>query len=159
MAPSGNSRVSQFDLNQSCDWVRLTEHALRDPPRDVERRYCLAEIVERGAGVFVERLRVNLIRNGAAVDVRDSSGHTPLDNAIENENRRLFPSLLRAGAALPAETDDAYLRKVIVAGGFRAYERTHLNALAATFAPKLPRCLPPELVRRIVDYAFHAGDY
>ena len=41
----------------------------------------------------------------------------------------------------------------------RAYERTHLNALAATFAPKLPRCLPLELVRRIVECAFHVGDY
>ena len=95
----------------------------------------------------------------AAVDVRDSSGHTPLDDAIENENRRLFPSLLRAGAALPAESDDAYLRKVIAAGGFRAYERNCLNALAAIFAPKLPRHLPPELVRRVVEYAFHAGDF
>ena len=88
-----------------------------------------------------------------------STSIAPLDNAIENENRRLVPSLLRAGAALSTEADDAYLRKVIAAGGFRAYERIHLNALAATFAPKLPRCLPPELVRRIVEYAFHAGDY
>jgi len=28
----------------------------------------------------------------------------------------------------------------------------------ATFVPKVPR-LPPELVRRVVEYAFHAGDY
>ena len=46
-----------------------------------------------------------------------------------------------------------------MAGGFRAYERNRLNALAAIFAPKLPRRLPPELVRRVVEYAFHAGDY
>ena len=45
------------------------------------------------------------------------------------------------------------------AGGFRAYERNRLHALAAIFAPKLPRRLPPELVRRVVEYAFHAGDY
>ena len=100
-----------------------------------------------------------ILSSSRTVDVRDSSGHTPLDNAIENENRRLFPSLLRAGAVLPAETDDAYLRKVIAAGGFRAYERNRLNALAAIFAPKLPRRLPPELVRRVVEYALHAGDY
>ena len=56
------------------------------------------------------------------------------------------------------QTDDAYLRKVIAAGGFRAYERNHLNALAATFLAKLPS-LPPELVRRLVEYAFHVGDY
>ncbi len=86
-------------------------------------------------------------------------GGTRLDWAIRDENRRFFPTLLRAGAALPTHTNDAYLRKVIAAGGFRAYERTHLNALAAIFAPKLPRRLPPELARRVVEYAFHAGDY
>ena len=41
----------------------------------------------------------------------------------------------------------------------RAYERNHLNALAATFAPKLSRCLPPEIVRLVVECAFHVGDY
>jgi hypothetical protein len=75
-------------------------------------------------------------------------------------NRRcLYSILLRAGAALPAETDNAYLRKVRAAGGFRRYERAHLNALAATFAPKFSHLLPPELVRRVVEYAFHVGDY
>ena len=72
---------------------------------------------------------------------------------------RLYPMLLRAGAALPAVTDDTYLRKVIVAGGFRAYQRNHLNALVASFAPKLPRRLPQEMVRRVVKYAFHVGYY
>ena len=71
--------------------------------------------------------------------------------------------LLRAGAALPAvtalRTDDTYLRKVIAAGGFRQYERAHLNAIVASFAPKLSHLLPPELVRRVVEYAFHVGDY
>jgi hypothetical protein len=40
----------------------------------------------------------------------------------------------------------------------KKYERHHLNALAATFLPKLPS-LPPEMVRRVVEYAFHVGDY
>ena len=68
--------------------------------------------------------------------------------------------LLRAGAALPhpAETNNAYLQKVIAAGSLQNYERAHLDALAASFLPKLPS-LPPELVRRVVAYAFHAGDY
>ena len=118
---------------------------------------CRNSLAPRLHGIIKSTLL--LIRNSAAVDARDSSGSTPLDNAIENENRQFFPILLRAGAAFPAETDYAYLRKVIAAGGFRAYERTHLNALAATFSPKLPHCLPPELVRRVVEYAFHAGDY
>ncbi len=72
--------------------------------------------------------------------------------------RRICLTLLRAGAALPARTADVYLEKVRAAGGFRAYERAHLNAIAATFLPKLPS-LPPELVRRVVEYAFHVGDY
>ena len=67
--------------------------------------------------------------------------------------------LLRAGATLPAETEDDYLRKVIAAGSFKNYERAHLNAIAASFAPKFSHLLPPELVRRVVEYAFHVGDY
>ena len=74
------------------------------------------------------------------------------------KRRRIYPILLRAGAALPAETDDAYIRKVRAAGGIKKYERAHLDAIAATFIPKLP-LLPPEMVRRVVEYAFHVGDY
>ena len=93
---------------------------------------------------------------------------TPLDYAIKKANQqRIYPTLLRAGATLSEETAErkqgyfgepsSYLRKVRAAGGIRAYERTHLNAIAATFAPKLP--LLPELVRRVVEYAFHVGYY
>ena len=53
---------------------------------------------------------------------------------------------------------NAFIRKVIAAGGFRQYERNHLNALAATFAPHFAH-LPPEIVRLVVEYAFHVGDY
>ena len=99
-----------------------------------------------------------LLRNGAAVNARDDNGDTPLDWAIEESNSRFFPTLLRAGAALPAQTDDAYIRKVIAAGGIRQYERIHLDVLTATFAPHFTH-LPPEMVRRVVEYAFHVGDY
>ena len=116
-----------------------------------------------------------LINAGAAVDTIDSFGRTPLDECItscqrylrggyvaESERqRRHFPILLRAGAALPAEcqTDDAYLRKVIAAGSFQNYERAHLNALAGIFAPKFSRLLPPEMVRRVVEFAYPVGDH
>ena len=83
---------------------------------------------------------------------------TPLDWAIHYSSYRLVPILLRAGAALPAETDDAYIQKVIAAGGFETYKRIHLDALAATFAPKLAH-LPPEIFRLVVKYAFHVGYY
>ena len=77
---------------------------------------------------------------------------------IEGGHQRSYPTLLRAGATYSRETTDAYLLKVRAAGGFRTYERTHLNAIAATFIPKLP-LLPPEMIRRVVEYAFHVGDY
>ena len=67
------------------------------------------------------------------------------------------PILLRAGAALPAETDDAYIQKVIAAGGFGRYERTHLATLTATVKSKLG--LPARPARRVAEYAFHVGDY
>ena len=138
---------------------------------------------DRGA----ESIRI-LINAGAALNARCNAGKTPLetciderrreldplrgDRALSERRRRLYPVLLRAGASLPAETDDAdsesddaesddadFFRKLRAAGGFRRYERAHLNALAATFAPKFSHLLPPELVRRVVEYAFHVGDY
>ena len=108
--------------------------------------------------LHVEPALILLIRNGAAVNARSRLDETPLDRAISWKSRRLFPILLRAGAALPAETDDAYIQKVIAAGGFGRHERNHLNALAATFAPHFAQ-LPPEIVRLVVEYAFHVGDY
>ena len=93
---------------------------------------------------------------GAAVNARTSQGRTPLDYAIIYR-QRLVPILLRAGAALPAQTTNAYIRKVIAAGGIENYERAHLATLTATFTSKLR--LPARPTRRVVEYAFHAGDY
>ena len=100
-----------------------------------------------------------LIRAGGDVNLRDSFGQTPLEAGILSGNMdKMYPIFFRAGAALPTRTDIAYVLKIRAAGGFKRYERNHLNALTNTFAPKLP-VLPPELVRRVVEYAFHAGDY
>ena len=52
------SRVSQKSFNRPYNWVRSTKHAPRGPFRVLERRHGLADIVERGAVVVVERLRV-----------------------------------------------------------------------------------------------------
>ena len=97
-----------------------------------------------------------LLRNGAAVDARTSQGRTPLDWAILY-SRRLVPTLLRAGAALPAQTTNAYLQKVIAAGSIENYERAHLATLTATFTSKLR--LPARPARRVAEYVFHAGNY
>ena len=88
--------------------------------------------------------------------MRDNYNMRPLDYVLGY--RRICLILLRAGAALPAHSTDAYLQKVRAAGSLQNYERAHLDALAATFIPKLP-LLPPELARRVVEYAFHVGDY
>ena len=53
-----DSRVSQTALHAFCERVRATEHAPRGLFQIFERRNGLAEIVERGAGVIIERLRV-----------------------------------------------------------------------------------------------------
>ena len=53
------SRVLQVGLMYKGERMRTTEHATRDPSRVLERRHCLAKLVERGSVVLVERLGVN----------------------------------------------------------------------------------------------------
>ena len=48
---------------------------------------------------------------------------------------------------------------MVDAGGIANYERGHLASRVATFTPKLAHLLPPELVRRVVAFWMHAGDY
>jgi len=82
----------------------------------------------------------------------------PAGRARGKERRGFSPTiLLRAGAALPAQTTNAYLQKVIAAGGIKNYERIHLATLTATVKSKLR--LPARPARRVVEYAFHAGNY
>ena len=52
------SRLLQIALNRRGERVRTTEHAPCDPSRVLERRHGLAEIVDCGAGVLVERLSI-----------------------------------------------------------------------------------------------------
>ena len=42
---------------------------------------------------------------------------------------------------------------------FPNYERAHLTTLAKTLSPKLAHLLPPELVRKVVEFYLHAGFY
>ena len=82
---------------------------------------------------------------------------------------------MRAGADLPIEDErgeEPYLQRVADAGGWEAYRRAHVDKLALLFTPK-PETgskrrrskrrrsplhgLPPELVRRVVEYWAHAG--
>ena len=68
----------------------------------------------------------------------------------------IFALLLRAGSELPTMSpgdplrEDPYLSRIMDAGGFKKYERAHLEALTKTLSPKLTHLLPPELVRKVV---------
>ena len=103
-----------------------------------------------------------LLRAGAAVN---PPATRPLGKAWLNPS--LYPILLRAGATLhpiPAHPDP-YLAKILAAGGFRGngfqnYERARRHAINAIFIPKFAHVLPPELVRRVVEfYWLHAPYY
>ena len=50
------SRLLQIASNPHCERVCAAEHAPRDPFQLLERRHCLADIVERGAGVLARQL-------------------------------------------------------------------------------------------------------
>ena len=127
--------------------------------------------VSAGNG-YVDCVR-RLLRAGAAVNTRNHAGKTPLDYAIDRiRGARSYPLLLRAGADLPAETGDPYIQKVIDAGGWASYRHRHLDRLTLMLTPKPDdgrrrsrrrlsplRRLPPELLRRVVEYWAHVGDY
>ena len=73
---------------------------------------------------------------------------------------RVTALLLRAGAVTiePHVHRSRYVRQVIMAGGFEAYERKQAKALVAMLTPKFPQ-LPEELIPIIVKYAFRPGMY
>ena len=98
-------------------------------------------------------------------------GRTAIDYAYIWSTRPRFaalcPLLLRAGSELPQEDpdypiclrEDPYLSEILEAGSFKNYECAHLVALANTLSPKLTHLLPPELVRKVVEFYLHAGFY
>ena len=124
-----------------------------------------------------------LIKHGAAVNAKtacESTGRneTSLEIAFRNNRLRMYRILLSAGASLPTichgTGDDEYIERVVDAAGFVNYERRHLDRLTAMLTPTpLPtdgrrrsrrrlsplRRLPPEVLRRIVAFAFHVGYY
>ena len=127
-----------------------------------------------------------LLRAGAAVNAENEVGDTPLVYSLRSWEcnsgcHRVWPILLRAGASLPTDPDHfikylprQYMQKVIDAGGWANYERRHLDKLTAMLTPTPTptdgrrrsrrrlsplRRVPPEVIRRIVAYAFHAGYY
>ena len=118
---------------------------------------------ERGVVDCVELL----LAAGADMDARDNSGRRPFDIALTDNCPRLFPLFLRAGAEVPTTmitrlsvhvpVTHPYIVRVRNAGGFKKYEKAHITRITAILAPT-PR-LPPEMVRKIVEFWLHAGYY
>ena len=99
-----------------------------------------------------------LLKAGAAVNVKAHGWQTPLDMALTSHSRRMWPLFLRAGADLPNHRvfTYPYIERVRRAGGFKKYEQAHLARLTAILETPL---LPPELVRKILEFWLHAGYY
>ncbi len=98
-----------------------------------------------------------LLAAGADINVRENSGRTPFDYAVSQRFRRAWPLFLRAGAEIPTNNTDPYIVRVRNAGGFKKYEQAHITRITAILA-QTPR-LPPEMVRKIVEFWLHAGYY
>jgi ankyrin repeat protein len=97
-----------------------------------------------------------LLAAGADIDARDNYGRTPFDIALANDKRRMWPVFLRAGAEIP-NSSRPYIVRVRNAGGWKKYEQQHLARITAILTPT-PR-LPPEMVRKILEFWLHAGYY
>ena len=97
-----------------------------------------------------------LLKAGAAVNV-EAHGWTPLDITINRRYYRMWPLLLRAGAEFNQNHGPVcYFVRVRNTGGFKKYEQAHLARITAILETPL---LPPELVRKILEFWLHAGYY
>ena len=97
---------------------------------------------------------------GFGVLVNSVLDKSPLELAVQQGRKRVYAILLNAGATIAPEllTYYPYFRKVVAAGGFRAYEKAHRQSLTNMFATRLPR-LPSEVVSHVVSFVFHIGYY
>ena len=97
-----------------------------------------------------------LLAARADIDVRSDSGRTPFDMALDQNLRRVWPLLLRAGAEIPTNNTHPYAERVRNAGGFQRYAQAHVARIAAILETPL---LPQELVRKVLEFHLHAGYY
>ena len=99
-----------------------------------------------------------LLAAGADIDAISSSGGSPFDIALSPlyGDRRLWPLFLRAGAEIPTNNTDPYIVRVRNAGGFKKYAQEHLARITSILETPL---LPPELVRKVLEFWLHAGFY
>ena len=76
--------------------------------------------------------------------------------AIMNGSPRMWPLFLRAGAEIPTDNTEPYIVRVRNAGGWKKYEQAHLARVTSILETPL---LPPELVRKVLEFWLHAGYY
>lgn len=126
-----------------------------------------------------------LIAGGASLTL-ECDGTTPVECISGINCRRILAMLLKAGSPMPRlgphgyrgnrwlcmpGTEEAepftavnypmlceYRGKVVAAGGWAAYEKTHCAKLPRAFVPKFPQ-IPAGVVPTIVAFAFHTGWY
>ena len=157
-------------VNKRTDCVGLLLRAGADPNSYTDPRSTIVTLHQaayEGSRPSREIVRM-LLEAGAAVDVKapPPGGLTAMDYAYTSRRfAAICPLLLRAGSELPKKrphqplSEDPYMSRILSAGGFKKYERAHLEALTKTLSPKLTHLLPPELVRKIVEFYLHAGFY
>ena len=98
-----------------------------------------------------------LLAAGASLTLREGHGLTAFSLALlSRTNRWMWPLFLRAGAEIPTDYTDRYIVRVRNAGGFKKYEQAHLARITSILETPL---LPPELVRKVLEYWLHAGYY
>ena len=97
-----------------------------------------------------------LLAAGASLDARTSTGRRPFDMAITRPYHPMWPLFLRAGAEIPTDNTKPYLVRVRNAGGFQRYAQAHITRIASILETPL---LPPELVRKVLEFWLHAGYY
>ena len=164
VSPDATDSLDRTPLHRLC---RSSEHAtgdlaacfklLRDAGANLEAVDCHRWTpLHRAAFKSADCVEV-LLAAGASVNARGNSGTRPLDIAIYEDYRRAWPLLLRAGAEIPTDETDPYIVRVRNAGGFKKYEQAHITRITSILAPT-PR-LPPEMVRKIVEFWLHAGFY
>ena len=99
-----------------------------------------------------------LLDAGASPNLRSFDGETPFDVSLSKEDYRTWPLFLRAGAEIPpTDNTDPYIVRVKNAGGWKKYEQAHLARITSILAPT--PLLPPELVRKVLEFWLHAGYY
>ena len=118
---------------------------------------CIEVLLAAGASLNLREVHNNNTPFDVALHYGTGGGHAPPEQRARS--RRTWPLFLRAGAEVPAiytDSDDQYLFLVVAAGGFQRYAQAHVARIASILETPL---LPPELVRKVLEFWLHAGYY